>query len=86
MKDILLHTIHLISLVVRLLQPGELKSVATEYRILKRQLLVIRRSGVKASNLKTLDRFIFGWLAMILSPNSLPNNKPQACYPWAPSI
>ena len=71
MKDAILLIIHLINLLVRLLQPGGLKSVAAENLLLKQQLLIIRRPKTKSPNLKTTDRFIFGWLTMLLSPNRL---------------
>ena len=71
MKDTLLLTIHLISLLVRLLQPGGMKAVAAENLVLKKQLLVIQRARERAPNLTTLDRFIFGWLAMLLSPKRM---------------
>lgn len=71
MKDVLLLVIHLISLLVRLLRPGGMKAVAAENLALKKQLLVIQRTRGRAPNLATLDRFIFGWLAMMLSPRRL---------------
>ena len=71
MKDVILLIIHLINLFVRLLQPSGLKSVAAENLLLKQQLLIIRRPKVKSPNLKTSDRFILGWLAMLLTPNRL---------------
>jgi len=71
MKDILLLIIHSISLLVRLLQPGGMKTVAAENLLLKQQLLVIRRSRGKAPNLNTLDRLVFGWLTSMLSHKRL---------------
>lgn len=71
MKDVLLLVIHLISLLVRLLRPGGMKAVAAENLALKKQLLVIQRTKGRAPNLTTLDRFIFGWLAIMLSPRRL---------------
>jgi len=55
MKDVALLVIHLISLLIRLLQPGGIKAVVAENLLLKQQLLVIRRSRGKAPNLNTLD-------------------------------
>ena len=71
MKDAILLIIHLINLLVRLLQPGGLKSVAAENLLLKQQLLIIRRPQIKSPNLKTTDRFILGWLTMLLSPQQI---------------
>ncbi len=71
MKDAILLIIHLINLFVRLLQPSGLKSVATENLLLKQQLLIIRRPKFRSPNLKTTDRFILGWLAMLLPPKRL---------------
>jgi len=76
--------IHLISLMVRLIQPGRMKAVAAENLLLKQQLLIIRRSRGKAPNLKTADRFILGWLTIILSPKRLTRSaliiKPSTRY------
>jgi hypothetical protein len=71
MKDACLLAIHLINLLVRLLHPNGMKAVAAENLLLKKQLLVIQRSRLKAPNLLTLDRFIFGWLSMLLSPKRI---------------
>ena len=67
MKDVLLLVIHFVTLLIRLLQPSGIKAVAAENLTLKKQLLVIQRSRSKAPNLTTMDRLIFGWLAMLLS-------------------
>ncbi len=71
MRDALLLTIHLIHMIDRLLQPDGMKAVAAENLLLKKQLLVIKRTRGKAPNLTTMDRFVFGWLAMMLSPKRL---------------
>jgi len=71
MKDTLLLVIHLISLLIRLLQPSGMKVVAAENLLLKKQLLVIQRTRGKAPNLKTADRFILGWLSMLLTPKRI---------------
>ena len=63
--------IHLISLLIRLLQPGGIKTVAAENLLLKKQLLVIQRTRGKAPNLTTLDRLVFGWLSMLLTPKRI---------------
>jgi len=68
MKDAFLLIIHFVILFVRLLQPGGMKAVAAENLVLKKQLLVIQRTRMKAPNLTTMDRLTFGWLAMMLSP------------------
>ncbi|MDW3095017.1 MAG: integrase core domain-containing protein [Gammaproteobacteria bacterium] len=71
MKDVLLLAIHFVTLLIRLLQPSGIKAVAAENLTLKKQLLVIQRSRSKAPNLTTMDRLIFGWLAMLLSPKRI---------------
>jgi hypothetical protein len=71
MKDVLLLAIHFVTLLIRLLQPSGIKAVAAENLTLKKQLLVIQRSRLKAPNLTTMDRLIFGWLAMLLSPRRI---------------
>lgn len=67
MKDVLLLAIHFVTLLVRLLHTSGKMAVAAENLALKKQLLVILRSRLKAPNLTTMDRLIFGWLAMLLS-------------------
>jgi len=67
MKDAFLLIIHLVTLLVRLLQPTGMKAVAAENLLLKKQLLVIQRTRGKAPNLSTTDRFTLGWLTMLLS-------------------
>ncbi len=71
MKDVLLFTIHLVTLPIRLLRPGGIKAIAAENLLLKQQLLIIDRSRLKAPNLTTKDRFILGWIAMLLSSRRL---------------
>jgi transposase InsO family protein len=71
MKATLLLIIHFIALLVRLLRPSGMKAVAAENLLLKQQLLVIQRTRGKAPNLSTVDRFIFGWLTMLLSPKQI---------------
>ena len=71
MKGSLLLVIHFVTLLVRLLRPGGMKAVAAENLLLKQQLLVIQRTRGKAPNLSTVDRFIFGWLTMLLSPKRI---------------
>ena len=71
MKATLLLIIHFIALLVRLLRPSGMKAVAAENLLLKQQLLVIQRTRGKAPNLSTVDRFIFGWLTMLLSPKRM---------------
>jgi hypothetical protein len=71
MKDVLLLSIHLFSLLIRLLRLGGMKTVAIENLLLKKQLLVIQRTRERAPNLTMLDRLTFGWLTMLLSPRRL---------------
>ena len=71
MKDVFLLVLHFVTLLVRLLHPGGMKAVAARNLVLKKQLLVIQRSRLKAPNLTTIDRFIFGWLTMMLSPRQI---------------
>jgi hypothetical protein len=71
MKDALLLAIHFVTLLIRLLQPSGIKAVVVEKLTLKKQLFVIQRSRSKAPNLTTMDRLIFGWLAMLLSPRQI---------------
>jgi len=74
--------IHFVTVLVRQLQPSGVKAVAAENLVLKKQLLAIQCSRLKAPNLTTMDRFIFRWLAMMLSPRRMARSaiiiKPSA--------
>ena len=68
MKHFIYLALHAITLLFSCLKPGGIKALAAENLVLKQQLLVIRRSRVRAPRLTTADRFIFGWLSMLMNP------------------
>ena len=47
------------------------RAVLAENLLLKRQLLVLRRSRRRAPNLRTADRLFFGFFSLFLSPRRL---------------
>ena len=64
-------TAHLLLTLFTLLKPGGVKTIASENIILRQQLIVVQRKRKRAPNLSTSDRFIFGFLCSLISPNRL---------------
>jgi len=58
--------IHLIVTFIKLLKPGGVKVVMAETIAMKQQLIVINRRRKRAPSLATSDRFLFGFLAMLI--------------------
>jgi len=71
MKDILLTIFHVAVVVVKLLGPGGVRAVIAENLLLKHQLIVLRRPRRRAPNLTVLDRFLFGFGSLFLSPGRI---------------
>ena len=71
MKDLLLLTLRLLAGLVTLLGTRGIRAVLAENLLLKRQLLVMRRSPRRAPNLRTADRVLFGFLSQFLRPRRL---------------
>ncbi len=63
--------IHLVVTVVRLLGPGGARSVVAESLLVKHQLLILKRSRVRAPDLRPADRLIVGLCAILLRPTRL---------------
>ena len=63
--------IHLVVTVARLLEPGGTRSVVAESLLVKHQLLILNRSGVRAPVLRTSDRLIAGLCATFMRPTRL---------------
>lgn len=68
MKSAALLLFHILVITGKILRPGGFRAIIAENLMLKQQLIVIARSRKKAPNLKTTDRFIFGWLSLLLHP------------------
>lgn len=58
MRDLIILFVHLVSTLVRLFEPGGLRSVVAETLLLKHQLLILNRSRERAPNLKSSDRIV----------------------------
>ena len=56
-----------LSVLIKILRPGGVKSVMAENTMLKQQLLVLNRNQNKAPKLTTSERFIFGFLTAFIS-------------------
>ena len=71
MKDVLLTIFHVAVVVAKLLGPGGVRAVVAENLLLKHQLIVLRRPRRRAPNLTVLDRFLFGFGSLFLSPGRI---------------
>ena len=71
MRWLLFLLINAITLLFQLAQKGGVKAIISENLILKHQLLIIGRSRQRAPTLNPLDRFILGWLTMLLNPGRM---------------
>jgi hypothetical protein len=58
MRDLAVLFVHLITTVLRIAQPGGLRSVIAESVLIKHQLLIVNRSRRRARNLRICDRLI----------------------------
>lgn len=71
MRWFLFLLINTITLLFKLTQSGGVKAVISENLLLKHQLLIAGRSRQRAPTLNPLDRFILGWLAILLNPGRI---------------
>ena len=71
MKDIILIVIHLAVTAAKLLGPGGMRAVVAENVLLKQQLIVLRRPRRRAPNLTVMERFVFGFGSLFLSPGRI---------------
>ena len=58
MRNLIVLVVHFITTVLRIAQPGGLRSVIAESVLIKHQLLIVNRSRRRAPNLRVLDRLI----------------------------
>jgi hypothetical protein len=72
MKDVFILLGHLLTTIAKLLRPGGARAVAAESALMKQQLLVVNRSRRRAPNLSPLDRFLFGFWALLLGERRIP--------------
>ena len=71
MKNLLLLLAHLLTTLARVIKPGGVRAVVAENLLLKQQLLVLNRSRHRAPNLRALERVLFGFWALFLSPHRI---------------
>src|SRR5262245_8774138 len=71
MRDLTILLVHLVTTVVRIAQPGGLRSVIAESVLIKHQLLIVNRSRRRAPNLRVLDRLIAGFCSLWIKPKRL---------------
>jgi len=71
MRDLVLLFIHLIATFARFLGPGGLRSVMAESLLAKQQLLILNRSRQRSPHLRTSDRLVAGWCALLIRPARL---------------
>ena len=68
MRDIFTLFLHAIVTIVRLSQPGGLRSVVAESVLMRHQLLILNRGRKRAPNLRSSDRIIAGLCTLLMRP------------------
>ena len=68
MRDLAVLFIHLVVIIARLLGPGGARSVVAESLLVKHQLMILNRSRTRAPDLRSSDRFIVGFYAILMHP------------------
>jgi hypothetical protein len=71
MRDLVIIFVHVLATLARLLGPGGLRSVVAESILVKQQLLILNRSRQRAPNLRTSDRIVAGFCALLIRPARL---------------
>lgn len=71
MRNLILLFIHLIATIARLLGPGGLRSVVAESLLVKEQLLILNRSRQRSPNLRSSDRLVAAFCALLIRPTRL---------------
>jgi hypothetical protein len=66
MRDLILLFVHVVTVLIRLVRPGGLRAVLSESVLLRHQLLMLNRSRHRGPNLRTSDRLITGWYAILV--------------------
>jgi hypothetical protein len=66
MRDLAVLFIHLVVTIARLLGPGGARSVVAESLLVKHQLMILNRSRTRAPDLRSSDRFIVGFCAILM--------------------
>jgi transposase InsO family protein len=66
MRDLAILLLHLITITLRLLRPGGVRSIIAESLLVKQQLLIVNRSRQRGPNLTTADRSVTGLCALLM--------------------
>src|SRR5947207_14832983 len=69
MGDLILLLVHVVTTVLRVVQPGGLRAVIAESVLIKHQLLILNRPRRRAPNLRVLDRLIAGICSLWIRPS-----------------
>ena len=68
MRDILTLFLHAVVTIIRLVQPGGLRSVIAESVLMRHQVLILNRGRKRAPNLRSSDRIIAGLCTLLMRP------------------
>src|SRR5213594_1458414 len=68
MRDIFTLFLHEIVTIIRLGQPGGLRSVVAEFVFMRHQVLILNRGRKRAPNLRASDRIIAGLCTLLMRP------------------
>ena len=71
MKSIFLLLVHLVVTIAKLLGPGGAKAIVADSLLMKQQLLIIRRSRLRAPRLTVTDRFSLAFWSLFLIPRQI---------------
>ena len=71
MRDLILLFVHVVTVLIRLVRPGGMRAVLAESVLLRHQLLILNRSRHRGPNLRTSDRLVTGWCAILVLPRRL---------------
>src|SRR5467141_904227 len=68
MRDIFTLFLHAVVTIIRLVQPGGLRSVVAESVLMRHQVLILNRGRKRAPNLRASDRIIAGLCTLLMRP------------------
>src|SRR5204862_7531055 len=68
MRDIFTLFLHAIVTIIRLGQPGGLRSVVAESVLMRHQVLILNRGRKRSPNLRASDRIIAGLCTLMIPP------------------
>ena len=68
MRDIFTLFLHAVVTIIRLVQPGGLRSVVAESVLMRHQVLILNRGRKRAPNLRSSDRIFAGLCTLLMRP------------------